>query len=429
MGFRYLFAGFVFLFNPNLNIFDLLPDFVGYALIIYGLRRMLDLAPAIADSVKVFLRLFLLSLAKTIIFFMTAGLRDKGYLLVFTFIFTIAELPLMLSAFSLLYDGLFFAGTMFDGTEPVKRLAGAQRMTTAFIIIRGTLTLLPELVYLSVTEDVGYMLAAYKGGLYVISVTVMTVSGIIWLVRMRSFCRAAGSDTHFINNMTTYYNEYIKPNTNLFTLRRIRWSLGFIGAGLFFLPDMYIDGIDVTPDTVGMLLIITGLALAAKYIPVYKPLVITTVVGIVTSAGGWIYVRNFARRYFTYGIGKNMEAFRMFRTSIAVSVIEAAVIVALIVLLTRYLRMLIADHTGIESAAGLSTNIEKEEDRRRSLRYRAIAFAVLGIICALSGVAYTISLYTAPAYWMINLLIGIAWLITAYNLLYSILNNAERKYL
>ena len=44
MGFGFLLAGAIFLFDPFINIFDILPDVIGYALIVYGLSRLSDLA-------------------------------------------------------------------------------------------------------------------------------------------------------------------------------------------------------------------------------------------------------------------------------------------------------------------------------------------------------------------------------------------------
>ena len=50
MGFGFLLAGAMFLFDPFINIFDILPDAIGYALIAYGLSRLSDLELKVAEA-------------------------------------------------------------------------------------------------------------------------------------------------------------------------------------------------------------------------------------------------------------------------------------------------------------------------------------------------------------------------------------------
>ena len=42
-GFAYVIAGFVFLANPYIDMLDILPDFIGYLLILAGISRMAKL--------------------------------------------------------------------------------------------------------------------------------------------------------------------------------------------------------------------------------------------------------------------------------------------------------------------------------------------------------------------------------------------------
>jgi len=50
MGFGCIAAGMLFLFNPNINVIDILPDFIGYILIYHGLFRMSYSTPKLADA-------------------------------------------------------------------------------------------------------------------------------------------------------------------------------------------------------------------------------------------------------------------------------------------------------------------------------------------------------------------------------------------
>ena len=43
MNIGYLIAGWIFLFNPTVNMIDVLPDVIGYILILKGLSKLADL--------------------------------------------------------------------------------------------------------------------------------------------------------------------------------------------------------------------------------------------------------------------------------------------------------------------------------------------------------------------------------------------------
>ena len=57
-------AGLFFLFNPNINIIDVLPDAVGYFLILVSIGKLCDLCPELEDARSAFIRMFWISLAK-----------------------------------------------------------------------------------------------------------------------------------------------------------------------------------------------------------------------------------------------------------------------------------------------------------------------------------------------------------------------------
>lgn len=62
MGFKRIFWGFIFLFDLRFNNFDILPDFIGYILIVSGLGLLLDLNPRFEAARKFALPLIFLSL-------------------------------------------------------------------------------------------------------------------------------------------------------------------------------------------------------------------------------------------------------------------------------------------------------------------------------------------------------------------------------
>lgn len=124
MKFGYLIAGLLFLCNPTINILDILPDFIGYLLILKGLYELSDLDRRIAGARLKFRHLAWLSVFKFILSVFTCGLLDdmlydlglslfvqlfdSTMVLVFVFVFGIFELMYLIPAFIGLFEGISF---------------------------------------------------------------------------------------------------------------------------------------------------------------------------------------------------------------------------------------------------------------------------------------------------------------------------------
>ena len=94
--FGLLTAGILFLFNPNVNLIDVLPDCIGYLCICAAIAREADLCGELADAQTEFRRLFWISLSKlpawliaTLITARSVG--EETILLSMTFAYAVAE--------------------------------------------------------------------------------------------------------------------------------------------------------------------------------------------------------------------------------------------------------------------------------------------------------------------------------------------------
>lgn len=429
MGFAYIFAGFVFLFNPNFNILDVLPDFIGCALIIYGMAKLRDFAPALADSRAAFTRLMFASAAKTAVNFIMPGLSDQGYLLVFTFVFTLIEVAFLLPAMTNFFEGMFFVGTVYDGGAMVGELTRAKTISVVFVISRGVLTLLPEFVYLYVDESIGYVLAAYKTPLMIISLLLSAAIGIAWLVEMKKFFGLVRADVNFIGRIETYYREYIAPNANMFLRRAMKNAMTFFIIGTVFLCDLCIDGIDILPDPIGAAMLIIGIMLIRKYTPEYKPVLYALCGYFALSTAAWLYNRGFAVEYYASGVSRSVEAYRMFTINSAIQIVGAVLLSAVIIMFGGYLSTVIKLHTGRDLQSEFASVREKEEAVKRSLNVKCAVFTVFGVIAALSCAVNMVCLYKFEEYWMINSVINIIWIVTVSKLTYDLNYRIEEKYM
>lgn len=134
-------AGLFFLFNPNINIIDVLPDAVGYFLILVSIGKLCDLCPELEDARSAFIRMFWISLAKLpallLMFWITAvNVGEQTIILLFAFCFSVAELVFGVRAFSMFFEGLAYLGTRQDGgaflyTCPTKQSGHFRRFSAS----------------------------------------------------------------------------------------------------------------------------------------------------------------------------------------------------------------------------------------------------------------------------------------------------------
>jgi len=429
MEFRYIFMGLIFLFNPNINVFDLLPDFIGFGFMLYGLRKLRDMSSDLDECFRDCLRLLCLSAAKFLSVFAANALNDEGFLMVFTLCFTAAELYFLLRMFSLFFNGLFFLGVNDDVEVFVKNINSPKIWTTVFVIIRSVSTLLPELCYLSIDEAAGYVLAPYKGVLYIFSVLLSLSFGIVWLIIMRHFQRYLQAEEAAIGRLMQRYDREIAPNTSLFLLRRARHGLLFIGLGVLFLCDFYTDGKDLLPDVLGGLLLLSGLYFLRKYFPMDKKLpLLAGGLTILTAIDG-LYVGHYADKYNAIGAARIPEAFRMYLGTILFSVLVSAMTALFLWQFVRYFLGLIADHTGRAIESRFASLIAQDKHTRKMLRVKTYAFLIFGLLTAASGIAYTVCLFYWPTYWIINIALSIGWGLVTVKAFYDTYYQMETKYL
>ena len=433
MELRYIIAGLVFFFNPCVNIIDILPDVIGCALMLYGLSRLRDLSPDLMNTRHTFWQLFYVELAKAVLSFIIPFMRDPGYLMIATFCFTLAEAGLLLLAVSRYFNGILFLCTRFDSAATAARINSVRLFSIVFVILRSVCTLLPEMIYLYINEDLGYVLASFKMPLIVLAFILSLTIGIIWLIKMVRFHRIMAADAAFIENMERTYRETILPQRSLFLRRTLKNALLLIGFGLALFSDLYFDGINWLPDAAGALFILAGLLLIRRSpdisgLPTRAAL---TAGGVYTllSAAEWLISRSHAKTFYNVRISRSIEAYQSYLKILFTAAAELIAAIAWILLLTVLLLRIAKRHTGKEDTVRFESERMRNQSILRSLRGWIIASAVLGITAACSAFASEAMLYLWPTYQLIDVIVQavrIAVLIKAMSALYE---QIENKYL
>ena len=190
-----LLVGFAFLVNPNVGVFDVLPDFIGYLLILKGMGILPDLVPALADAKRGFLNLINVSLGRiAAMFFMLYS--DPSWTLVLVFTFFLLELWFSYKAFIPFFDGLSNAHLQYGETAIKEQGPQTATMTYLFVFVKAGLCLLPALTYLAESKTTGFVhlypvdsAANYRAVFTLGNIFVVSLLGLIWFFMLRSYLK------------------------------------------------------------------------------------------------------------------------------------------------------------------------------------------------------------------------------------------------
>lgn len=199
----------IFLFNPNVNLIDVLPDFVAYLLLVLAIGALSNAVPYLAECKEATVKLLLVSVIKIpALAVMRANLiSGKDIVPLFTLVFAVLELILIYSAVSNGFKALGYIGERTDcssvrdsfkvGIGGRSTPEGLRIMTLIFFASKATLNVIPELFLLTPEEtELRKRLADAYPTVLVISILAALVIGVIWLTHALSYVRAikAGKD-------------------------------------------------------------------------------------------------------------------------------------------------------------------------------------------------------------------------------------------
>ena len=158
-------AGAVFLFDPFISVVDLLPDALGYLLMLVGLYRLSDLDERLAEACKGLRYLALIGVARLVSLFLTFGLVSPNeqpvFVLLILFTLGVLDCIILIPMWKNFCGGILYLGsrndatTMFDregrGGYTLRRNSAERytAYTVAFFVLREVLAVLPELTVLS----------------------------------------------------------------------------------------------------------------------------------------------------------------------------------------------------------------------------------------------------------------------------------------
>lgn len=480
LGLGYLFVGAIFLFEPMVCVFDMLPDFIGYAFVLRGIYALADLNSYFEESKKQFRRLMFLSVMRllsiTFIFGMTAPSEQPTTLLLVSFVLAVIDSVLLVIAWKNLFEGFIYLATRLDGETffYVKRACvphalmrdnisdedrialekkleirqakfikkgsiteRLSRFTVVFFVLKEALATLPEFSALTdrmYTDGKGVDLYQYIGLLRCMAIIAGFVLGIIWIVRIFKYIKLAKSDTVFWNKLNEKYEQEVLAKPEIFAKRAVKRGIVCICAAAAFSIDLFVDGYNMIPDFLCAIALMFGIFFVRKCVTAWKKTFAFCAVYGVLSAVIWCTQIAFFAKYDPADIFKNEEVYKEFYgMSVFTLLGEIAFIIAL-VLVFLLLREIISKYTGFSITHKDSLEPDEKIKHIHAVLWRRFVI-VLGV-AVLTSVLTGIYFFTMPmvntffdAFWIIHLAGGVVFTASLISAAGLVFEQVEYKYM
>lgn len=270
LSFALLLVGAIFLCNPNVNLFDVLPDAIGYALLASAVRLSAEVFPHFDAAHRGFRILFWINVAKIpaiLAMMRIAGINmdERGIIAVFALGFAVVEWIFAIPAFRALFEGFTYIGER-EGVESALSVKesgrssdGVALFTLIFLIVKGALSFLPELALLSSffysnsLENKTINPAAFYPILALFGFLVMLVLGLAWLFTLRPYLVGMRDDKRMAELLSAKAAVLAPALDATEDKRKKKLFFAFILAGFFFAIDPLIENRDLLPNALSAL--------------------------------------------------------------------------------------------------------------------------------------------------------------------------------
>lgn len=404
--------GLIFLFNPNIQVVDLLPDFVAYFIFARLLEKPALMAPYFEEARSTSLKLALLSLAKIPAFVLAIFIRSKNTLdndifPLLALVFATLEIILCLTLIKNLSSAFFHLGerasarsliTPFSLSKAEKREMRPEdlkNMTAFFVIAKCLLYTLPEFLLLTRTADNGLIMPSPLAKLYPIALLIClalgSVIGVTWLIRSRKYLDAVIAEGEFTRSLNFLKSETSEAEYNIrVKLRRTNKALfALAAASIFTYPMIFEDAelINIFPGFIFAAILIYSFS---KLRPLISKSIIPTLISsgayAATSLLAFVFSVRFLKKYDYIDIANKLSAsnhdvLAAYVGVVITAAIEFIAITVFFAFALKYMRSFILENTGLSPESDRYSRTES--DYHKSLMIKLYLFFGFAFLAAL----------------------------------------------
>ncbi len=446
MRFGILSLAFIFLFNANINVIDIIPDIIGYCIIVFALFRLADLNEDIAESQKYFKYMIEVELAKLIAILWAFGLsqsdeRETGILLI-SFVFAVIDSILLFIAFNKLFSGLISLGYRHENSAVLgskkknekNYTDKIRRFTLFFIIFKPLMALLPEFSNLTSYEydETSSLISLYDyiGLLRTMSFIVVSIVGIFWLFAIMKYFSRVRRDELYCKSLEREYVKSVIPRKGIFIKRNLSMVFFVLSTAAFFMIDFKLDCVNIIPDFIGAIYFLIGFCIAFKNLSINKSFFkIFAGLYILTSLLASIFEFRFFSRYSYVAIYRNEDVYNLYITMTAFSALNIILFAVVAFLLIKLLSSAIETHTGFVYGTNEGKDTHRISEFHKESKLKLIWVAVSAGILTVADIINTFFGKNFDASGFLMTLAGILFFCSVIKVTRDISDDIEIKYM
>lgn len=460
MGLQYLVIGCFFLLNPYFSIIDIIPDFIGCIFLLKGLSKVSKVSESFADAQRQFRLLLVVTLGRIFTVPLMAN-TDELWPLIVALCFGLGEAYLSVRGFFGIFDGLSYTASSPESALYTK-WKETRQFTVFFLIAKQVLCFLPELSLLAnsdygvVTPEGIQSLANYRLIFTVLAMVVCLFIGIAWFVQICAYLKRIKQDEAYQSHLQSLYRDRYTGVSSVYVSANLRTAMTLLMAASVLSLELIFDGVNYLPHIVSC--IFFGLAayklirLPGANLPSAKKTGILALLYGVLSLPRFVYSIIFSNRIFGEYLDSSQEGLQYAYTDIlqeyllrdfeiingwyaqiAMAAVEADLMILLLRAIYKLLKEAAQQHTRLSIPApaepeGLEHYPQPKDEFAVSFGRLRIVSLVLGVATAVSMVFAVIALAYFPSFWLIDALLRVTWVITAYLLISKLRDEIESHY-
>lgn len=297
MHFSLVLVGLLFIFSPDISLLDLLPDFVGWLLIIMGISRLADIEMRTEDAKALSRRMVLITLVKLVLSLFTFRFSSADLLLA-SFSYAIVEIITVIPLVSNLFTGLDYCAMRVGSPLDSNKLNTAKWYLYVFFVLKNVFAVIPATVSLFDSRMTGDFstntwFINFDAALRVLMVFCFFLScvvSVVMLVYFIPFWRDIVKNRDLNGKMVENRRESVLEVPSRMLKKNTGAILSVLSFSVVFFFDFYLDGTDILPTFIGFGGVAIAGILARKNMGLKTlPLTVTSLVGFGVSLTAFLY--------------------------------------------------------------------------------------------------------------------------------------------
>lgn len=404
----------VFLLNPNINVIDIMPDFIAWFILAKLFESAADSAPYFEEARLGFVKLGYVNLAKIIglliIFFVKSrDVSDNNIFALVSLSFAAIELLFLIPTVKNIFLALFHLGERTDALALISPINSTEKNQTGgflhcvfsaesvkectyfFFIAKSVLYVLPDMFLLTRSTDKGYYVNVSRAYpiVLLLSLALGITVGVLWFVRVKRYALSVAREGKFHSALLSMrskdsFGKYeVKQK-----LRSATAFLTLVSVSSLFTLEFAFDnwsGINILPHFIYILLMLVAVFYSKKHASRQMPCIIAGACAFIASAVDYLLLISFLSRFSYEDIGFDAQARSAYLLIEIFAIIEFVSVVAFLFFFMRIMNSFVLKNTG------LSPDSERYSPTERafhtSVMNKNLVIFIFGILAAMAKCA------------------------------------------